>query len=152
MYFKLKTSRIFSFFDLFISMHSLCSCPIILFNVLFFISGFIMHFFDSGKYHLMINIAYNEIIKAATIGNSSPYLVAPSIPARAGPTINPRFADTAILPKFFLRFFFVVISAMYALATDILPPVIPSSARATRRITKGIETKKIPKCYGMPIF
>ena len=71
-------------------------------------------------------------------------IVAPKIPANAGPTIKPRLEDTAILPKFLLLFSSDEISARYALATEILPPVIPSIG-AKNNTSNGSVIAKVPK-------
>lgn len=46
----------------------------------------------------IIKTAISDIIKAATTGINSLYIVAPRIPARAGPMIKPRLEDIDILP------------------------------------------------------
>ena len=52
-----------------------------------------------------------ERINAAITCNISPKIVDPKIAANAGPTINPRLEDIAILPKFLLLSSFDEISA-----------------------------------------
>ena len=52
-----------------------------------------------------------ERINAAITGNILPNMVEPRSAANAGPTINPRLEDIAILPKFLLLFSLDEISA-----------------------------------------
>jgi hypothetical protein len=73
------------------------------------------------------------------------YIVAPKIPANAGPTIKPRFEDIAILPKFLLLFSSEEISARYVLTTEILPPVIPSIDLAKNNTSNGRVITKVTK-------
>jgi hypothetical protein len=91
------------------------------------------------------NKVIRERTRAARTGKTSLYIVEPKIPAIAGPTIKPRLEDTAILPKFLLLFTSVETSARYALATDTLPPVIPSIDRAKNKTIKGIVITIAPK-------
>ena len=54
-----------------------------------------------------------------------------STPPRNGPMMKPTPNAAPIMPKFFVRSCGDVTSAIAACATDRLPPVMPSSARAT---------------------
>ena len=56
-----------------------------------------------------------------------------STPPRNGPMMKPTPNAAPIMPKFFVRSCGDVTSAMEACATDRLPPVMPSSARATEQ-------------------
>jgi len=51
--------------------------------------------------------------------------------------MNPRLAATDMRPKLALRSSSLVMSARYALATETLPPVSPSSARPRSSTTSG---------------
>ena len=81
-----------------------------------------------------------ERINAAKTGNIFPKIVEPKIAANEGPTIKPRLEDMAILPKLLLLFSFDDISARYALATEMFPPVSPSINLA-RNSTKNLSEK-----------
>jgi hypothetical protein len=83
-------------------------------------------------------------INAANTGSTSPYTVAPRIPANAGPTIKPRLEDIAIFPKFLLLSSSEEMSATYASATETFPPVSPSIALARNSATKGRVIAKVP--------
>jgi hypothetical protein len=86
-----------------------------------------------------------ERINAAQTGNIFPKIVEPKIAANAGPTINPRLEDMAILPKLLLLFSFDDISARYALATEIFPPVSPSINLARNNTSNGRVITKDPR-------
>ena len=49
------------------------------------------------------------------------------------------------MPKFLLLLLSVEMSARYAFATEILPPVIPSSALAKNNIIRGRVITKVPR-------
>ena len=86
-----------------------------------------------------------ERINAAKTGNIFPKIVEPKIAANAGPTINPRFEDMAILPKLLLLFSFDEMSDRYALATEMFPPVNPSINLARNSTSSGRVITKDPK-------
>src|SRR5689334_9229182 len=86
-----------------------------------------------------------ERINAAKTGNIFPKIVEPKIAANAGPTINPRLEDMAILPKLLLLFSFDDISARYALATEMFPPVSPSINLARNNTSNGRVITKVPR-------
>ena len=65
-----------------------------------------------------------------------------STPPRNGPMMKPTPKAAPIMPKFFVRSCGDVTSAMAACATDRLPPVMPSSARATK--SSGILRRMMP--------
>ncbi len=76
---------------------------------------------------------------ATATGSRGPQAVPPSKPAAAGPTTNPRLAACPIRPKAACRRAGVaaVRSATSALATEMLPPVAPSRARARNTSSSG---------------
>ncbi len=84
-----------------------------------------------------MRVATPEMTNAPITGSRSPAAVAPSTPATAGPRMKPRFEETASRPKFALRSASDVMSAKYAFATDTLPPVRPSRARARNSTSNG---------------
>src|SRR5690242_2426920 len=88
--------------------------------------------FDSFSIKPTTVNATEDTITADNTGNNSLYSVPPKTPANAGPTIKPRLADIDSLPKFLLLSLSVETSARYALATEMLPPVIPSKALAKK--------------------
>ena len=61
--------------------------------------------------------------------------------------MNPRFAEIDIFPKFRFLSFSAVMSARYALATDIFPPVSPSNALAKKRTARGRVKVKAPRIF-----
>lgn len=66
-----------------------------------------------------------------------------SLPPKKGPIINPKPNVAPMSPNVLALFCGAVMSAIAACATDMFPPVMPSSARAAK--SSGKDLKIIPK-------